>query len=166
MLLDDYNRTILGSLKRVSEWLVSGFYLSRHARAISQNEECSECSPISVSVNGSNHWRRVSKRIAVIVGTCPKKWASPRDMIRDRSRSGMLTVTGNRPSKRSASPTKISAVLQSLPIIRRSSKVVDKSLISLWFVVYPIYIIVDIIYISWFIPLIYSFQKLGHNFSS
>ena len=60
----------------------------------------------------------------------------------------------------------ISAVLQSLPIIRRSSKVVDKSLISLWFVVYPIYIIVDIIYISWFIPLIYSFQKLGHNFSS
>ena len=34
VLLDDYNRTILGSLKRVSEWLVSGFYLSRHARAI------------------------------------------------------------------------------------------------------------------------------------
>ena len=106
MLLDDYNRTILGSLKRVSEWLVSGFYRSRHARAISQNEECSECSPISVSVNGSNHWWRVSKQIAVIVGTCPKKWASPRDMIRDRSRSGMPTVTGNRPNKRSASPAK------------------------------------------------------------
>ena len=40
VLLDDYNRTVLGSLKRVSEWLVSGFYPSRYDPAVSQNEEC------------------------------------------------------------------------------------------------------------------------------